>query len=179
MDSESRSLEKLAGGSLILGSAMLAAYAILFPILLPVPRNPGDYSQVVLRPGWVPLALTAFVGVLLLVPGLLAVYLAVRSAGPLRAAIGLAFNDPAVATFRAASAIALIVGPLILCISLFYSHEFSRLPAILIGVGVLIYVAEPLVPVLAPVAGILLLAIGCCIIGYRVLQAPAASVSGR
>jgi hypothetical protein len=71
---------RTGGASLIAGSLLLAAYAILFTVLLPVPRTPVEYAQVVLNPAWRPLALLAFAGVLLMIPGLFAVCLAIVGA---------------------------------------------------------------------------------------------------
>ena len=80
---------RTGGASLIAGSLLLAAYAILFTVLLPVPRTPVEYAQVLVSPAWRPLALLAFAGVLLMIPGVFAVYLAVRPPIGLAAAIGL------------------------------------------------------------------------------------------
>jgi len=56
--------EKLGGIAVILGSLLLSAYAVLFPILLPLGTGSFDYAEVVRSPAWVPLALVAFAGVL-------------------------------------------------------------------------------------------------------------------
>ena len=55
--------------SITAGSLLLAAYAALFPIVLPIGRGTFDYLQVVLSRWWVPLTATAFIGVLLLAVG--------------------------------------------------------------------------------------------------------------
>lgn len=48
--------EKLGGIALIAGSLLLSAYAVLFPILLPLGTGAFDYAEVVRSPNWVPLA---------------------------------------------------------------------------------------------------------------------------
>jgi hypothetical protein len=82
------SLEKLGGRSLMLGSVLLAVYAVLFAVLVPRIASPEQYARAVLDPSWVPLAALAFAGVLLLLPGLLGVYLSLRTSGGIAAAIG-------------------------------------------------------------------------------------------
>jgi hypothetical protein len=64
--------------SVIAGSLLLAAYAALFPILLPIGRGTFDYLQVVLSRWWMPLTATALIGVLLLAVGFDAVWSRLR-----------------------------------------------------------------------------------------------------
>ena len=80
----------MGGLSLILGSSLLAVYAILFAVLLPVG---APYDQLVVAPSWRPLALTALVGVLLLIGGFYAVYAKMRSTAGTIGAIGFAFVE--------------------------------------------------------------------------------------
>jgi hypothetical protein len=80
--------DRLGGLALIVGSALLAVYAILFAVLLPVGAS---YDQLVVAPSWRPLALTALVGVLLLLSGFYAVYVRMRPTAGTLGAIGFAF----------------------------------------------------------------------------------------
>jgi hypothetical protein len=91
----SRFIERLGGASLILGSLLLAAYAALFPILLPIARGTSDFAQVVLSPNWVRLAMVAFAGVLLMIIGFYAVYSKLGPKTGLVGAIGFIFVEAA------------------------------------------------------------------------------------
>ncbi len=71
--------EKLGGFAIIVGALLLSAYAVLFPILLPLGTGTFDYAEVVRSPGWVPLAGVAFAGVLALLVGFYAVYAKMRA----------------------------------------------------------------------------------------------------
>ena len=81
--------DRVGGVSLILGSLLLAVYALLFAALLPLG---APCHQLVVSPSWRPLAFTALTGVLLLLGGF---YAALRTdEGNRRArsdAIGFAF----------------------------------------------------------------------------------------
>lgn len=52
-------VEKLGGIAIIAGSLLLCAYAVLFPILLPLGTGNFDYAEVLRSPVLVPLALVA------------------------------------------------------------------------------------------------------------------------
>jgi len=67
-------LQRLAGSALIGGSALLALYAIAFPVLLPLDRMATDFTQGVLNLHWLWLASVAFAGVLLMVAGFAGIY---------------------------------------------------------------------------------------------------------
>ena len=64
--------------SVIAGSLLLAAYAALFPLVLPIGRGGFDYLQVVLSRWWMPLTATALIAVLLLAVGFDAVWSRLR-----------------------------------------------------------------------------------------------------
>ncbi|WP_415878160.1 hypothetical protein [Methylomonas sp. TEB] len=72
-----------------------AAYAVLFPILLPLGTGSFDYAEVVRSPGWVPLALVAFTGVLALLVGFYAVYARMRDTAGVQGAVGFSFVEAA------------------------------------------------------------------------------------
>ncbi len=67
-------LQKLGGLALIVGSVLFAAYAALWPALLPVDQIAHDFSRLVLAPAWGGLAAIAFAGVVLMMFGFAAVY---------------------------------------------------------------------------------------------------------
>ncbi|WGS84237.1 hypothetical protein [Methylomonas sp. UP202] len=78
-----------------MGSLLLSAYAVLFPILLPLGTGAFDYAEVVRSPGWVPLALVAFAGVLALLVGFYAVYARMRDTAGMQGAVGFLFVEAA------------------------------------------------------------------------------------
>ena len=90
-----RAVEKAGGASLILGSLLLAVYAALFPILLPVGNGNNDFVQMVLNPNWVRLAIVAFIGVLSMLAGFYVVYSRLRSRTGLIGAVGFLFLEAA------------------------------------------------------------------------------------
>jgi len=87
--------EKLGGIAIIFGSLLLSAYAVLFPILLPLGTGSFDYAEVVRNPSWVPLALVAFAGVLALLVGFYAVYARMRDTAGVQGAVGFLFVEAA------------------------------------------------------------------------------------
>ncbi len=83
--------EKLGGVSLIAGSILFSAYSSLFVLLLPIGSGTYDYVEVVRNPNWVPLALVAFMGILLMLIGFHAVRSRVRATGGVIGAVGFLF----------------------------------------------------------------------------------------
>lgn len=71
----SRAINQRFGAvSIVAGSLLLGIYAALFPIILPIGGGSFDYTRLVLSPGWMPLAVAAFIGVLFMLLGLDTVY---------------------------------------------------------------------------------------------------------
>ena len=67
-------IHKLGGISLMLGSALLLVYSILFPLLLPVHEMHHDLTIVILNPNWIWIAAIAFAGIVFMIFGFTAVY---------------------------------------------------------------------------------------------------------
>jgi hypothetical protein len=88
-------IDKLGGVSLIVGSLLLTAYAVLFPALLPLGNGTYDYVKVVLNPNWVPLAIIALAGILLMLVGFYAAYSRIRGNAGKTGAIGFLFIEAA------------------------------------------------------------------------------------
>lgn len=189
----------------VAGSLLLAAYAALFPILLPIGLGAFDYSEVVLSPWWMPLTSTALIGVLLLLVGIDAAWSRFRSTAGVLGWVGFVslktalvlqackltwelfldpiiaahpqaafllrdlviIDDPAVVAFRLVSAVSIVVGVLLFGIVLYRSGEFPRKAPALVAIGVVVYAVGPMVSVWVPVAGVLMLATGCVLIGVR------------
>lgn len=77
-------IQKLGGISLIIGSVLLTAYSVLFTLLLPVNEIRHDVTMLVNNPNWIWIALDAFIGVILMIFGFMAVYSRLYStAGPI------------------------------------------------------------------------------------------------
>lgn len=200
--------EKLGGIAIIAGSLLLSAYAVLFPILLPLGTGTFDYAEVVRSPGWVPLAAVAFVGVLSLLVGFYAVYAKMRSTAGVQGAVGFllvetayllqackvtwelflypviarypqtAFvlrdavikNDTAVLAFRISASATILIGIVLFCLSLYRSTIYPKVSAVLIFVGALVYALGPAISVFVSIAGIFTFAVGCMLLGVRLLR---------
>jgi hypothetical protein len=80
------------GVSLILGSLLLAVYALLFAVLLPLG---SPYHELVVNRSWRPLALAALIAVLLLIGGFYAAYQRMKTSAGAIGAIGFAFVEVA------------------------------------------------------------------------------------
>lgn len=89
------SSERIGGMSLIVGAALFAAYAAMFPFVIPVGAGTYDFAKAVLDPDWVKLALVAFIGILLMLVGFYAVYARVRAKSGLLGAAGFLLIEAA------------------------------------------------------------------------------------
>ena len=88
-----------------------------------------------------------------------------ESAFLLRDAVML--SDPAVVAFRLVSSITLLFGAAMFGAALYRSGAFPKSAVAMIGGGALIYVAGFFVSVFIAVAGVIMLAIGCVLVGVR------------
>jgi hypothetical protein len=86
------SYERLGAACFVIGSTLLAAYAVLFTLLLPIGGGAFDYSRVVLSPYWTRIAFLAFIGVVSLLLGLDAVYSRIRATAGFTGTMGLLFT---------------------------------------------------------------------------------------
>ncbi|MBD9356217.1 hypothetical protein [Methylomonas albis] len=200
--------EKLGGIAIIVGSLLLSAYAVLFPILLPLGTGGIDYAEMVRSPGWVPLALVAFAGVLALQVGFYAVYAKMRDTAGVQGAVGFLFveaayllqvckvtwelflypviarypetafllrdavikNDPAVLAFRVSASVTILIGIVLFCLAIYRSAIYPKSAAALIFVGAVVYALGPMISVFVSVAGIFTFAVGCMLLGVRLLR---------
>lgn len=87
------STDKVGGLSLIAGALLFAAYAVLFPLLLPVGKEHFDMVAVVMDGSWMPLAATAFIGILLMMAGFYALYMRIRPNAGTLGAFGFVFIE--------------------------------------------------------------------------------------
>lgn len=200
--------EKLGGIAIMAGSLLLSAYAVLFPVLLPLGTGTFDYAEVVRSPGWVPLAAVAFAGVLSLLVGFYAIYAKMRATAGLQGAVGFLFieaayllqvckvtwelflypviarypetafllrdavikNDPAVLVFRISASATILIGIVLFCLSLYRSTIYPKSAAVLIFAGALVYALGPAISVFVSIAGIFTFAVGCMLLGVRLLR---------
>ncbi len=89
------SSEKLGGIALIVGSALFATYAAMFPFVIPVTSGTYDFAKAVLDPDWVKLALIALIGILLMLAGFYAVHARMRTKSGRLGAVGFLFIETA------------------------------------------------------------------------------------
>jgi hypothetical protein len=89
------SYERLGSVFFALGSILLAAYAVLFVLLLPIHDGDFDYVRLVTHPHWKSIALLAFAGVISLLAGLEAVYSRMRDCAGILGAAGLVLTKVA------------------------------------------------------------------------------------
>ena len=80
-------------------------------------------------------------------------------------------NDPAVMTFLVVSAIFIVIGIVLFCLTLYRSDEYPKAAAILIFVGALVYATGPMVSVFVSVVGVFTLSLGCLFVGLRLWRA--------
>lgn len=83
------SLERVAGACVVFGATLLAAYGVLFVLLLPIGQGAFDYTQLVVNPYWMPLALIALVGVISILAGIDGIYGRLRGSAGVAGTIGL------------------------------------------------------------------------------------------
>jgi hypothetical protein len=79
-------------------------------------------------------------------------------------------HDPGVGIFRLMASISILLGIVLFCYTLFRSSEYPKSAAVLIFVGALAYALGPMISIFVSVVGIFTLAIGCLLIGIRLLQ---------
>ena len=83
---------------------------------------------------------------------------------------GVLKHAPAVALFRSASSLIIFAGILLFCAALHRSRRFPRMaPAMVFG-GALLYAVGPFISIFVGVPGIFLFAVGCSLLGIRLLR---------
>jgi hypothetical protein len=82
------SFERLGAACFMVGSTLLAGYAVLFAVLIPVGGAGAEYSLVVLDSNWARLSLVAFIAILFMLAGLDAVFSRIRATAGLTGTIG-------------------------------------------------------------------------------------------
>lgn len=80
-------------------------------------------------------------------------------------------HAPSVIAFRIAAATTIFVGIVLFCFALYRSGEYHKAAPVLIFVGALVYAVAGTLSTLVAVTGIFILAIGCTLLGVRLLKA--------
>jgi hypothetical protein len=76
--------QRLGGAAMIAGATLFAAYSLTFVTALPIASKRLDLTLLVNHPAWVPLAVIAFAGIVLMMGGFAAVYTRLHEgSGPL------------------------------------------------------------------------------------------------
>lgn len=88
-------IEKIGGLAIILGAVLFAAYAGLFTVLLPIEHGQYDMAQLANHPNWIRLAITALLGIVLMLTGYYFVYQRIRSSSGVVGALGFWFVEVA------------------------------------------------------------------------------------
>lgn len=89
------SYERLGAAFIVVGSALLAVYAALFSLLLPIGSGGFDYPRLVVNPYWKQLALLAFLGVVSMLTGLDAIHSRMRATAGFMGTVGLVLTKVA------------------------------------------------------------------------------------
>jgi uncharacterized membrane protein YiaA len=79
-------------------------------------------------------------------------------------------NDPSVVIFNDVSEATIFIGVVLFCLALYRSDEYPRVAPHFIFLGAIAYAAGPAVSIVASIAGIFVLAIGCSLLGIRLLR---------
>jgi hypothetical protein len=67
-------LQRWGGIAIIAGSVLLSVYAVVFPLLLPIPGGVYDLSVLSVHPNWIGIATLSWLGIFLMLFGFAAVY---------------------------------------------------------------------------------------------------------
>ena len=79
-------------------------------------------------------------------------------------------NSAPVAAFRWIAGLTILFGIILFCIALIRSKNFPKIGGILIFIGAFLYGLGPLLSVIAAMAGIFILSIGCTMIGMNLMK---------
>lgn len=82
---------------------------------------------------------------------------------------GIILHHPHYALFRLLASITIFLGVILFCIALIRSREFPKSAGILILCGAIVYAVGPMVNIYLAILGVLILSIGCFILGYKML----------
>jgi len=78
-------------------------------------------------------------------------------------------EHPQFILFRWMASVTILIGVILFCITLIKSRDFPKSAGILILFGAVIYAVGPMINIYLAIAGVLILSIGCLIVGYTML----------
>jgi hypothetical protein len=83
---------------------------------------------------------------------------------------GILRDHPLVHAFKAGASATIFLGILLFCFALVRSKEFPKAAGILIFVGALVYALGPVLSMMVAIGGIVVLAIGCLLLGLELIR---------
>jgi hypothetical protein len=78
-------------------------------------------------------------------------------------------QHPQFILFRWLASVTIFIGVILFCVTLIRNREFPKSAGILILCGAVIYAVGPMINIYLVIAGVLILSIGCFILGYKML----------
>jgi len=79
-------------------------------------------------------------------------------------------QHPQFILFRWIASVTIFIGVILFCITLIRSREFPKSAGILILCGALIYAVGPVINIYLAIAGVLILSLGCFVLGYKMIS---------
>ena len=83
---------------------------------------------------------------------------------------GILKHAPAVEMFRSAASLVIFAGILLFSTALYRSRQFSKIAPVLVFGGALLYATGPFISIFVGVLGIFLFAVGCSLLGVRLIR---------
>ncbi len=203
-----KTIQKIGGITIIIGALLLILYSILFFFVLPFNQMKIDFSKLVLHNYWILTSFIAFIGLLLLIYGYLAIYTKIYSTSGLIGLISIVLieiayllqiikvsweiflypiicnhlesiflinkliiiSNPLVKIFNITSSLTILAGIILFSLVIFKSKVYSKISAIFICLGAIMYGGGPFIGAFVSLIGILIFAIGCVLISKILLK---------
>jgi hypothetical protein len=83
---------------------------------------------------------------------------------------GILRHHPLIVVFKTSASVTIFLGILLFCFALVRSKQFPKAAGILIFVGALAYGSGPLISVVVAIGGIVVLSMGCLILGLKLMR---------
>jgi len=83
---------------------------------------------------------------------------------------GILRHHPLIVVFKTSASVTIFLGILLFCFALVRSKQFPKAAGILIFVGALVYGSGPLISVVVAIGGIVVLSVGCLILGLKLMR---------
>jgi hypothetical protein len=79
-------------------------------------------------------------------------------------------NDPAIGVYRLISSLAILAGVILFSFALYKSNVYSKLSAVFIALGAIMYGVGPLAGIFVAIPGIVIFAAGCFLLSLKLLK---------